>query len=290
MSGVGSGAPPLSSRRTGGNVETVEILAFEHHAEHRRHEETVGDLVLFNQLQAFAGAEVAHDDRGAAKVDLQLREIARRGVPEVAGIEGDLVGTEIVLQRLVEITHGDGAVTDDGRLGPAGGAGGVAKVQRRFRRHRHIGGNRPATGKDTLVIVLPAGIVIENDHVPVDARAQILIDPVEQRHELRFYEDAGHLGVLEAHRDLTCAQPMVDRHHANPGESERERDFQVAVAVARQHGHALALGKAARLERVDEPLNALVQLPVGPAPALENNRGAVRIAGRGVRKRLPNDH
>jgi hypothetical protein len=103
----------------------------------------------------------------------------------------------------------------------------------------------------------------------------------QRREQLRLDDDATGSAVPEDVADLVAAPAEVERHADHAELGARVVGDEELDAVPGGQRERVAAPVAAFREPVREPVDQAVELPVGEPPAGLDQRGRVRVAGRG---------
>jgi hypothetical protein len=242
------------------------------------------DALLLDLRQGLVHVEAAREHVGAAELhegdelDLQLRDVVERLV-----VEQDVVVAKAALERHDHAAHQLGEVRAHHALRAPGGARGVHDERRvvpadlRLRLgvgarldealERHLAPFGPGADVDQLV---HGERVLDRHH----RRAQRFLEHQDAR--LAVVDDVFHLVRREA---------VVDRHRHRADLLQRVEAGHLLGQVVGEEGDALALADARGAEGVRRLVHPAVPLRVGPAPALEYQRGLARPLERRLRQR-----
>eukprot|EP01022_Parablepharisma_sp_SALTPOND_P013731 TRINITY_DN18447_c2_g1_i1.p1 TRINITY_DN18447_c2_g1~~TRINITY_DN18447_c2_g1_i1.p1 ORF type:complete len:944 (+),score=289.22 TRINITY_DN18447_c2_g1_i1:617-3448(+) len=272
-------APAHEHPEAGGVVDPVTRQG-QDGAEHGGHQEAVGHLIAGHQAQVLLRVEALHDHGGAAHVQGQGGEVARRGVPEGPGVQGDLARAQAVVQHLVQVAGHNGPVGGQRPLGAAGGAPGVADEQDVLGAQVHVRLALVGRGQERFVAVhARRRRLLAQDHYPALHRLLDLpLQAVEQDQILRPQHQGRGLGVAQAVAHLRGLEAVVDGHQPHPELGAGVVDLQKLRPIEGQHRHLVALGQAPGAQHRAQAVDPAVELVIGPRAVLKDDRGPVGMA------------
>ena len=262
----------IEQRAQAGQVGGLCLGMVEHHAEHRRHREHLGDAIALDRVEDLVDVGLRQNHRRTPGIeclecprrpaDMELRHGDQRDVALVPG-------RPLLADQFPPAERGGQAAVGQQRaLGVAGGAAGV-ELDRDIVRRRRAAGCVLAEGCDPVAELWAAIVRRIDQH---RQRRQ----PGRRRQPLLVGDQQRNVGVTDDIGDLTLDQPPVDHHqHAADAQQGLHQD-DIIDAVEPEIGDPVARPDPTRPERGDAAQDGRMKRAIAQPLAILDQRDMVR--------------